>query len=105
MSPQKAAYIDRIRSESAYKWFRGFISIITLILYSFAGISIFVGITTIVVAGNGTGMWGIISAFIPLLIGVILFLIAIVSREASLMLADLADSVMDLNARYDTPSE
>ena len=105
MSPQKAAYIDRIRSESAYKWFRGFISIITLILYSFAGISIFAGFAVIIFAGKGTGVLGIISAFAPLLIGVILFLIAIVSKEASLMLADLADSVMDLNARYDTPSE
>jgi hypothetical protein len=89
----KIQYIERIRAESAYPAFRNLISLS-------AGVSIFCGAICILVGvialfASREGGQGLILA----IAGIVLILITKASKEASLMLADLVDSITDSNSQ------
>ncbi len=99
MNTPKAQYIQRIRSQSSYPTFRTFVGVIALLFYIIGAICILVGISAgISQQGIGSGMFAL---FAGVLIGIIYIVIGKVIKEASLMLADIADSITDLNSRND----
>jgi hypothetical protein len=90
MNEQKLHYLSRIRSQSAYPWIRRLSTFVAFIFYSIA-------LFMVVVSVGLAGLAGLLS--IPV---AFLFVIAeAVLKEASILLADIADSVTDLNCRYE----
>jgi hypothetical protein len=104
VNAQKKQYLDRIRSDSAYPAFRGVVNIITLLFYAF-GALVIVGaiVQAIIVLGQGKGMGpvGIPITIFAIAFGLFYIVLGKVIREVSLMLADVADSITDLNSRYE----
>jgi hypothetical protein len=95
----KQQYLSMIRSGTAYPVYRGVISTITMLLYLVAivcGASALFGglgsMTRSFVAGLGILIFGLIFAAIYFFLGRFF-------KEASLILADIGDSVIDTNAR------
>jgi hypothetical protein len=98
MNTQKDQYLDRIRSQSAYPWVRRIAGLVALFFYTLGAISIFGGLI-VTFTGNGSGGLAIILGGI---LGIIYFVLGAIIKEVSIMLADIADSVTDLNCRYET---
>jgi hypothetical protein len=105
MNAHKSAYLNRIRSESAYPTFRTFIDLITGLAIGLGigicGISIIYGVSSV---KDLLGLLLILPFFIG---GLIIAALGIIIKQASIMIADIADSITDLNYRYeaDTSSE
>jgi len=98
----KGQYIKRIRGQSAYPVFRSFLRLSQLFIYGISGLLMLGGL----IAGLLTGGWpGIILAAIYFIAGLVLAIFGRVSIEASTMLADIADSITDLNYRYETSDQ
>jgi hypothetical protein len=97
MNTQKNQYLDRIRSQSAYPWIRRIAGLVALFFYTLGMISIFGGLV-VTFTGNGGGGLAIILGGI---FGIIYFVVGAIIKEVSIMLADIADSVTDLNCRYE----
>ena len=91
MSEQKLHYLSRIRSQSAYPWIRRLSTFVAFIFYS---IALFMVVVSVGLAGLA-GLLSIPVAFLFVIAGAVL-------KEASILLADIADSVTDLNCRYES---
>jgi ABC-type polysaccharide/polyol phosphate export permease len=90
MNEQKQHYLLRIRSQSAYPWIRRLSTFVAFIFYSIA-------LFMVVIAFGFFGPAGLLAipvAFLFVIAGAVL-------KEASILLADIADSVTDLNCRYE----
>jgi hypothetical protein len=98
MNAQKSQYLDRIRSHSAYPWVRRIAGLVALFFYTLGMISIFAGLIA-TFTGNGGGGLAIILGGI---FGIIYFVVGGIIKELSIMLADIADFITDLNCRYET---
>ena len=98
MPPHKNAYLTRIRNETAYPWLRTFVQFIYLF-------TMVLGVG-LVLAGAVIGFYfgHAITGMLPVLGGLLLMALVVIIKEASLMLADIADSITDLNCRYETPT-
>lgn len=82
------SFVDRVRTESAYPAFRGFVGVLTWISYIIAACLALVGLFGGAGSGNLVGM----ALF---LIGAMLWaLLTNVAREIALMLADIADATL-----------
>jgi hypothetical protein len=102
MNSLKQKYLDRIRSDSAYPAFRGVVNIITLLFYVFGALLITAAILQAIVVlskGGGMGPVGIPITIFAIAFGLFGIVLGKVVREISLMLADVADSITDLNSR------
>jgi hypothetical protein len=101
----KQRYIERIRSESSYASFRSLISAFVSTLKALGGLLIFVGlvvgINAINTSSTSVGAVGIFLIIGSVAIGALIFKIGDVFKEACLMVADMADSITDLNSRYE----
>jgi hypothetical protein len=99
MNEQKELYLLRIRSQSAYPWIRRLANLVALGLYTLAfmlsALSIVVGALT----AKGTLFLPIVLS--TLVVSIFLIVAGRVYKEASILLADIADSVTDLNCRYE----
>lgn len=81
-------FVNRLRESTAYPSYRGFVSTLTWLSYLIAaGISIF-GLLGGFAEGNPLGV------VISLVVGILLAVLATVVKEASLMLADIADATL-----------
>ena len=90
MNEQKLHYLLRIRSQSSYPWIRRLSTFVAFVFYSIALFMVMLGVGLF-------GMKGLLAvpvAFLFVIAGAVL-------KEASIMLADNADSVTDLNCRYE----
>jgi len=105
MNPLREQYLDRIRSESAYPAFRGVVNIIARLFYAFGGLIIVAAIIQaliVLLKGGGMGPVGIPVTLFAVVFGLFYIVLGKVIREVSLMLADVADSITDLNSRYES---
>ena len=99
MGPVKKLYLDRIRSESAYPAFRSVINVIALLFYCLGGLFF---------AGAFLGGFQSGSPFLLVAgaaMGLLYLIIGKVLKEISLMLADIADSVIDANSHNEFKPE
>ena len=88
----KSNYLQRIRSQSSYPVFRAVVNIFAILLYVCAGLLAIGSIATFSTGFGSTGLYGLVGA-------VILGIAAKVFQEASLMIADITDSLVDFNSR------
>lgn len=97
MTPLKKKYLDRIRSDSAYPAFRSVVNIIALLLYAIGVLLLLAGVLAgFGVLGGGTNVGALIAGIV---LGLFYVILGKIIREVSLMLADVADSITDLNSR------
>ena len=99
MNPLKQKYLDRIRSESAYVAFRGYGHIAALV-FNVVGILViivgaFIGFGLL---GGGMNLGALIGG---LILGLFYIVLGKLILEGAPMLADVADSITDLNSRYE----
>ena len=97
MNPEKKSHIERIRSESAYPTFRMMAELGCWIFW-IIGVLGFLGFSLKSLFSGQLGMIGFIAGLIW--VGVF-YAAGLVFKEASLMLADLADSITDANSRHE----
>ena len=91
----KVQYLTRIRKQSMYSALRSIIEFIYAITLAGAIIASAIGIIIIFALGQ-TGL-----GFAVIGGGLLLSIASIVTKQASLLLVDIADSLIDLNYRYD----
>lgn len=100
MNTSRQQYLQSIRGETAYPVYRGVIGTIALLGYVLSGV---VALGALV-AGLGAMANSFLTGLIVLIAGgvfaAIAFLVAKLSKEASLMLVDIADSTIDANSRF-----
>lgn len=110
MKSSKQRYIDQIRTNTAYPTYRTFIGILTILGYVFAGLIVLAGLG-VVVSPFGITYWapsGGASYFVPVASVIVAAIIVFASRlwkEASLLLADIADSITDANSKTSSGQE
>ena len=97
----KQKYIQRIRSESAYPVFRSLVSTFAVLFYIFGALLIVAGLIIGFSLIAREGAAALAAMFGGVIAGLICIIIGRVSKEASFMLADLADSITDLNSRHE----
>jgi hypothetical protein len=97
MNTPKQKYIERIRSQSAYPTFRSLIGIIAILFYVLGALAILGGQGGMANQGSS----GIVVLFGGIVSGIICIVVGRVTQEPASMLADIADSITDLNCRYE----
>jgi uncharacterized membrane protein (DUF485 family) len=95
MNTQKAAYLDKIRSQTLYFGARRTAVYVAIFFNVLGAICIIGGLFMIPETSGISVLWGLLS-------GVLNFAIGAVIKETSIMVADIADSITDLNSRYET---
>jgi hypothetical protein len=83
------AYLSQIRSQSCYPAFRKFVDIATALMFLLSAILVFAGFMQ---GEQYAVVGGIVGA-------VFIVLVAIVAKEVSLMLVDIADATIDSAGR------
>ena len=106
MNTIKQQYLQRIRYQSNYPTFKSVVGIVALLFYILAGVCAgagFIGMKYGVTLGADE--IGIMAFVLGLVLCLILAAIGIIVKGASLILADIGDSITDLNSRYEQESE
>lgn len=102
MTSAKQQHLERIRSETAYPTFRSLINFFAISLCILGGIFLSIGVLGLV--GQLLGLWqsfGLLPGLGLVVAGVIYIITGKVFKEAAVMLADMVDSLTDLNSRYE----
>ena len=98
MNEAKEKYLNGIRSNTAYPTYRSIIGIITVLGYCLAIITVL----GTLISGFGTMRYSFIGGSLTLIGGLLgaalIFFLAKFWKEASLILADIGDSVTDANS-------
>jgi hypothetical protein len=85
----KIAYLNEIRSTSCYPAFRKFTDIATVLLFILAALIAIAGVAS----GQGIGI------LVGSVVAAIIVLLAIVAKELSLMIVDIADATIEVAGR------
>lgn len=99
MNESKQQYLQSVRSDSAYPVYRSVIGIFALLGYLLAGT---LALMTLV---SGFGMMtnsltmGLVTLLMGGIVSAMVFFLAKLSKEAALILVDLADSTVEANSR------
>jgi hypothetical protein len=106
MNTTKNQYMQRIRHESYYPAFKDAVGIIAILFYflgGFCALAGFIGMYYCVKLGFDE--IGIAASILGLTVGGIFAGVGIIIRGASRIFTDIADSITDLNARYEQEGE
>jgi len=90
MNERKQLYLNRIRSQSAYPLIRKVATFVALLFYSIAFLIVLVAVKVY-------SLYGLFALPVALLFAIAGGLL----KEVSIMVADIADSITDLNCRYE----
>ena len=91
MNEQKELYLLRIRSQSAYPLLRKVATFVAFLFYSIAFLIVLVAVKLY-------SLYGLFALPVALLFAIA----GGVLKEVCIMVADIADSVTDLNCRYES---
>jgi hypothetical protein len=99
MTSPKQTYLERIRQETAYPTFRVLVRIIAICFYIAAVLmllgTIFSGLNSI---EDSTAVFMLA---VRIVLSVVCAAVGKLTQEAASMVADIADSITDLNSRYE----
>lgn len=98
---QKQNYVRRIRATSCYPAFRTSINVGVILLYMLGGLLILGGIINGWRLLDGGDLKGLVSVIIGIVSGFVLIVVGRVGKDVALMVTDIADSLLDLNSRYE----
>ena len=86
-------HLEKVRSQSQYRTYRGVISILAILGYLAGALMAIAGVLALTQSQAGAGIGMLVGAAIVIFAYVPFF------KEASLMLCDLVDSTLDKNSR------
>ena len=98
MNSTKQARVDAIRSNTAYPVYRGVIGIISIIMMILAGLEALGALITGLSVMRVSFFGGFFALLIGLALAALSFFMARFWNEASLILADIGDAVMETSA-------
>jgi hypothetical protein len=99
MNELKKKYLQRIRKESAYSFLRGFLNVVLALTLVVSAISLFYAFIAFKgFSKSGSGYQVFLSFFG---IGTLLPIVGYLGKQSGLLLIDIADSITDLNSRYE----
>jgi hypothetical protein len=98
MNASKQHYLQIVRGNTAYPVYRGFVETVALLWFLLAGVIALFAVIGGMVVLRTTTLGAVAIIIVGGTVAAILFMLARLSKEASLMLADLADSTVDANA-------
>lgn len=101
INTEKEAYLDRVKDETSYPILRVLISVISNILLALATASLVVGVLLAIYFSNNSPLFAVIAFIISVLISSLIYIAGRLLYEAASIFADIADSIIDLNYRYD----
>jgi predicted lipid-binding transport protein (Tim44 family) len=99
MNGSKQQYLQSIRADTAYPVYRGVIGMIAMLGYLFAGVTALGALVGGFGAMSSSFAMGLITLVTGAIFAAIVFMLAKLSKEAALMLVDIADSTVDANSR------
>lgn len=99
-NPTKQKYIERIRAETTYPIFRRLVGVLATLINVLGILCLVLGPIIGIVSLFKDGAAGLVIIFGGIVYGLILILSGKLLKETSFMLADIADSITDLNCRY-----
>lgn len=100
MDSMKQQYLSTVRSNTAYPTYRGMIGAIAALGYALAVLAILGGVISGCGAMNRAGVGGfLVSILGGILIGGVFVLLARLWKEASLVLVDMGDAILEQGAR------
>jgi len=99
MSLPKQQYLDSVRSNTSYPVFRGIIGTITLIWYIVAAIEAVGALFSGFAQMRYSFLTGVGYIIVGAIAAVLTYAVARFLKEAALILADIADSTVETNAR------
>jgi len=85
----KREYLEKIRSSSAYPTLRGFATFFSVVGYLLA--------VLVIVAGFGSK--GVEGGLVGIAVSMVIVLLTRLAKESALLLADVADAVLDIGSR------
>lgn len=94
----KDDYVDQIRLDSMYPTFRLLIKIVAFLLY-LVGFLTILGALVVAAFGGGRGSTPLVTAIGGTVIGIVQIVVGKFFGEASVMLADIADSTLEFHSR------
>ena len=103
MNASRQQYLQSIRADSAYPVYRGVIGMIALLGYLLAGALALGALVGGLGAMSNSFFMGLVALVTGGIFAAIVFLIAKLSKEAALMLVDIADSTVEANSRLLSP--
>jgi hypothetical protein len=100
MPSPKHQYIQRIRAQSAYPTFRWLVRVAAILIYVAGGLAMLAATNTgvgLLILEQSVLGWVVLLC--GPLVGLVFFVVGRVTQEAASILADIADSITDLNSR------
>jgi len=97
----KELYVDRITKQTTYPVFRSLIGILTILIHLLAVVSLAIGGALSFSLVDHSFFFATLVLIATLIISFILYIIGRLVYEVASILADLADSTLDLNSRYE----
>lgn len=95
---KKEAYLDRVATQTSYPVLRGLIAFLANLLFGLALVCAIIGFLG---ALNFSGVLAIVTFVASILIGAVVFILGRIVQEGMSLFVDLADSILDLNSRYE----
>jgi hypothetical protein len=101
LNPKKEAYLDRVTDQTSYPVLRGLISVLSNLLIAVAIVNLGVGVLLAIKFSNDSMLFAGVTFVITLLISAVIYILGRLLYEVASIFADIADSILDLNCRYD----
>lgn len=99
-NPTKQKYIERIRAETTYPIFRRLVGVLATLIHVLGILYLVFGPISGIAILFKEGAVGLGFIVVSIVVGLLLILSGKLFKETSFMLADIADSITDLNCRY-----
>ena len=101
MNTTKSEYVKRLRTQSAYPTYRFFVRLIAMMFYIIGVFRVFDSFVDFLTVEPSSFLKGIITLLIASIVGIMYIVFGKFAKEAMMILADVADSITDINSRHD----
>lgn len=101
LNPNKEAYLDRVTNQTSYPVLRGLVSVLSHLILAVASVNLGVGVLLAIKFSNDSILFAGVTLVITILISAVIYILGRLLYEVASIFADIADSILDLNCRYD----
>jgi|694.fasta_scaffold50210_2 hypothetical protein len=101
LNPKKEAYLDRVTDQTSYPVLRGLTSVLSYLMLAVAGVNLGLGVLLAIKYSNDSLLIAGVILVITLLSSGVIYILGRLFYEVASIFADIADSILDLNCRYD----
>jgi len=98
---KKEAYLDRVATQTSYPVLRGLIAFRANLLFGLALVCVVIGFLGALNFRDFSSVLAIVTFVASILIGAVVFILGRIVQEGLSLFVDVADSILDLNSRYE----